>query len=126
MSNFALKFIEEPTVLGVQKYPKFIIENDVLKIHRVKAHRELLDDEKIKAKCVGGGWWQLIPKEQTIVFTGDSWELGKATPEQIKKCLEESNVTIAGQKVTNINELFKGYRFVHRNEVHEDTLLIQF
>jgi hypothetical protein len=73
-------------------FPKFIIETDdelgdCLIISKCTYHKELVTDH---TKVKGGGWFRF--KDGTFTFYGDSHDLGAATFEDIKHCVETGNV----------------------------------
>ena len=75
-------------------FPKFIIETDnelgdCLIIAKCTYHKQLVTDT---SKVKGGGWWKLNQETNTFILYGQSEDFGKATFENIKKCIESGNV----------------------------------
>ena len=73
-------------------FPKFIIETDddlgdCLIISKCTYHKELvIDPTKVK----GGGWFRF--ENGAFTLYGESHDLGAATFEDIKRCVESGNV----------------------------------
>lgn len=75
-------------------FPKFIIETDdelgdCLIIAKCTYHKQLATDV---SKVKGGGWWILKQESNTMILHGDSTDFGKATLQDIIKCIEKGNV----------------------------------
>lgn len=79
-------------LLMTDVYPKFIIEDGRLVIGRVTYHYELIFDRADKTKVKGGGWWKKNKILNMIIFYADSDDFGKATLDDVKKCVEEKKV----------------------------------
>ena len=73
----------------MDKFPKFIIENDTLIFMKVTYHKEIAEDPK---NVKGGGWFRYFPETNTFVFHGESHDFGKAKFEDVKKCVETGKV----------------------------------
>ena len=78
----------------MELYPKFIIETDdelgdCLIISKVVYHKHIATDI---TKVKGGGWFRYDSKTNTFTFHGESYDFGKATLENIKKCVEDGKV----------------------------------
>ena len=73
----------------MDKFPKFIIEDDCLILAKVSYHKNLVTD---KAKVKGGGWFRFVQETNTFIFHGDSQDFGKAKMEDIQKCITLGNV----------------------------------
>ncbi len=76
----------------MELFPKFIIETDdelgdCLILSKCTYHKDLATD---KTKVKGGGFW--ILKDNMFTFSGTSHDFGKASFEDIKKCVESGNV----------------------------------
>lgn len=91
-------------------FPKFIIETDnelgdCLIIAKVTYHKQIVTD---KNKVLGGGWYGLNNDTKEITFYGKSEDFGKATLEDIKRCVDSGNVyTNIPVEETNIANNFK-------------------
>lgn len=70
-------------------FPKFIIEDGCLIIAKVLYHKQLVEN---KDNVRGGGWFRYDRIENTFTFHGQSEDFGKATLEDIKKCVDEGRV----------------------------------
>lgn len=73
-------------------FQKFIIETDdelgdCLIMAKCTYHKQLAIN---KTKVKGGGWW--TRKDEVITFSGDSHDFGKATLEDVIKCVKSGNV----------------------------------
>lgn len=73
----------------MEKFSKFIIEDDKLILGKVTYHKELVTD---KDKVKGGGWFKFIYNENVLIFSGESHDFGKAKFEDIKRCVENRQV----------------------------------
>jgi hypothetical protein len=88
-------------------FPKFIIEGDKLILSKVTYHHQIADD--IKA-IKGGGWFRYMVHSDTFVLYGDSHDFGRATLEDIKKCISEGKVYSSKH---SDNSLTKHYNFAY-------------
>lgn len=70
-------------------FPKFIIEGDSLIIGKVTYHKQLITEPD---KVRGGGWFRYLQHTDTFVFYGSSHDLGTASFEDIKRCVEQGKV----------------------------------
>jgi len=70
-------------------FPKFIIEDDCLIISKVTQHKKLVTNPE---NVQGGGWFRWNEDKTMMIFYGDSFEFGKASFEDIKKCVLSGNV----------------------------------
>ena len=53
----------------MEKFPKFIIENDKLILMKVTFHKEIVTDA---TKVKGGGWFKYLHDKNMFVFNGES------------------------------------------------------
>lgn len=91
----------------MEKFSKFIIEDGKLIMMKVTYHKEIVTDA---TKVKGGGWFKFIPDKNLFVFFGESIDFGKAKFEDIKKCVENSQVYLGQAVYRNItNEHNFGY-----------------
>lgn len=91
-------------------FPKFIIEDDSLILSKVTYHRHLMTD---RTKVRGGGWYNYDNDSKTFTFFGKSEEFGKATIDDIKKCIDSGNV------YTNKSKMFdksKDFKFLYATD----------
>jgi hypothetical protein len=70
-------------------FPKFIVEGDCLILGKCTYHKQLAID---RGQVKGGGWWKLDRENKTLTLSGDSFDFGAASPEDIKACIESGNV----------------------------------
>ena len=82
-------------------FPKFIIEGDSLKLSKCTFHHQLVTD---KLNVKGGGWFRYIIETNTFIFHGDSNDFGRASLEDIKKCVEAKKVFRDRLKHRNISD----------------------
>lgn len=80
-------------------FPKFIIEGDSLILMKVSYHHEIATN---KDDVKGGGWFRYDHPNNTFIFYGESVDFGKATLEDIKKCVEAKNVFSHPMKHRNL------------------------
>lgn len=73
----------------MDKFPKFIIEDDCLKIGKVTYHKDLATDPK---KVKGGGLFMFHEKSNTFLLSGSSFDFGTAKLDDIKSCVENKKV----------------------------------
>lgn len=104
-------------------FPKFIIETDnelgdCLIIAKVTYHNQIVTDEN---KVMGGGWYRMPYGKRECVFYGSSDQYGKATLEDIKRCVESgnayTNVSVPEMNIANDFKFFydKGSEIVPLN-----------
>ena len=63
-----------------------------------------------KTKVKGGGWFRFNREQNSFIFYGDSHDLGKASLEDIKSCVESDKVFRTKSKICSIANDFKfGY-----------------
>lgn len=87
----------------MNKFPKFIIEDDCLIMMKVTFHKEIvINKEKVK----GGGWFKFDDKTNTFIFYGESIDFGQASIENIKNCVEKGNVFTDNLKYRNISSKY--------------------
>src|SRR5574343_579005 len=79
--------------------PKYIVEDDCLILAKVTYHKNLVTD---KDKVKGGGWFRFLQHTDTFVFHGDSHEFGKASLEDVRKCVASGNVFTNTMKTHSI------------------------
>ena len=85
----------------MEKYPKFIIEDDKLILMKVIFHKEIVTDE---SKVKGGGWFKYLNDTNMFVFSGESHDFGKAKFEDIKQCVENCQVYSDNRFFRNISK----------------------
>ena len=73
----------------MDKYPKYIVEDNNLILSKVTFHKDMAID---KEKVVGGGWFDYDNETKTFKFFGDSTDFGKASLEDVKACVKAGNV----------------------------------
>lgn len=73
----------------MEKFPKFIIEGENLILRKVNFHHEIATD---KSKVKGGGWFKFKSETNTFILFGDSHDFGKASFDDVKKCVEAGKV----------------------------------
>lgn len=84
----------------MEKFPKFIIENGNLILMKVTYHSEIVTD---KTKVKGGGWFTYKTETNTFTLSGDSHDFGKASIEDITKCVLGGRVFSDNQLRRNIS-----------------------
>ena len=87
----------------MEKYPKFIIENDNLILSKVTFHREIVKDA---SKVKGGGWFRYAHDTNTFVLFGDSTDFGAAKFEDIKNCVENGKVYSDNRLYINLTDQY--------------------
>lgn len=91
----------------MEKFPKFIIEDDKLILMKVTYHKEIATDV---SKVKGGGWFKYLKETNMFTLNGESHDFGKAKFEDIKKCVEECKVFSDNLLYRNISKNHKfGY-----------------
>ena len=80
-------------------FPKFVIEDGDLIIANCTYHKEIVTDT---SKVIGGGFWQKV--NEFYIFSGSSYEFGKAKLEDIKACIANKRVFINKSKKRNVSE----------------------
>ena len=85
-------------------FPKFVIEGGDLIIANCSYHKELVTDV---SKVKGGGFWQKV--NDFYIFSGDSFQFGKAKIEDIKSCVENKRVFIGTSRKNNVSEKLFAY-----------------
>ena len=84
-------------------FPKFIIEGDSLILSKVSKHRNLVTNvENVK----GGGMFMFDSETNTFTFSGDSYEFGKATFEDISNCVKNKKVFTNTSCIFDISEKY--------------------
>lgn len=96
-------------------FKKFIIETDdelgdCLIIAKCTYHKQIVTDEK---KVKGGGWWELVDNKTFLLF-GESHEFGRASIEDIKKCIEND---LAFSNKYLIKAVTSIYNFSYRDQL---------
>lgn len=76
----------------MEKFPKFIIYDDILIIRKVTFHKELLGDVYDKSKVKGGGMFKFDFESKTFTLFGESVDFGQATFDDISKCVKNKNI----------------------------------
>ena len=99
-------------------FPKFIIETDseegdCLIIAKCTYHKQLATD---LTKVKGGGWWTLDRDNSVFTLYGDSYDLGRATIEDITSCVQRKKVFSTRSLLGNLTDDFK---FQYKNDVGE-------
>jgi hypothetical protein len=69
------------------EHPKFIINDGMVVMGRVVAHRDLLKDHR---KTIGGGWWHYDKDYKIMYLYGTSVEFGSITEEQAREAWDNS------------------------------------
>lgn len=95
-------------------FPKFIIETDAeegdcLIIAKCTYHKQLAVD---LTKVKGGGWWELDSETQTFTLFGESDFFGRATIEDISKCVEQGKVF---RTLALLGNLTEDHKFKYRD-----------
>jgi hypothetical protein len=96
-------------------FPKFIVEHDdelgfCLIMAKCTYHKQLVT----KADNVhGGGWWKMDHEIKMITFNGKSEDFGKATIENIQKCIKSKNVYTNSSLSTR---RFEDFTFYYRKD----------
>lgn len=72
------------------KFPKFIIQDDELRMGRVDCHFELAG--KDDSGVVGGGYWYYDIDNDILYLYGESIDYGRVNTEQIKKSWKRPSV----------------------------------
>jgi hypothetical protein len=99
-------------------FPKFIIETDseegdCLIVAKCTFHKQLATDI---TKVKGGGWWTLDRENSIFTLYGDSHDFGRATIEDIAKCVQNKKVFSNASLYRNYTDKFK---FQYKNEAGE-------
>lgn len=89
---------------------KFIIEDDYLVIAKCIYHKTIVS--KLSSK--GGGFWSFDEDTFTFTFFGRSHDFGKASMEDIKKCIENDKVFSIKCLTTSVATI---YNFNYRDEL---------
>ena len=84
----------------MEKFPKFIIEDDKLILMKVTYHKEIATDF---TKVKGGGWFRYLQHTDMFVFSGESHDFGKAKFEDIKQCVANCQVYSDNRFYRNIS-----------------------
>lgn len=85
----------------LDKFPKFIIEDGKLIFMKVKFHHEIATD---KNKVKGGGWFRYDSDTNTFIFSGESYDFGKASKDDIEKCIEDGEVYSDNRLYRNVSK----------------------
>lgn len=83
-------------------YPKFIIEDNIVKIGKCTFHKEMCDNKK---NVIGGGWYHILLEEKILYFYDRSMDFGTVTFEQ----LQEAKKNGAHRK--RLTKLFTDYEW---------------
>lgn len=67
----------------MNNFPKWIIEDGLLKLAICKYHKQLASDPK---KVIGGGWFFYEKESKSFVLYGSSHDFGSITKEEFEKC----------------------------------------
>jgi len=101
----------------MDKYPKFILVDDVLILSKVKYHKDILRDtidlETEKSRIKGGGWFTFNAQNNTFVFNGDSHDFGKASVENIQKAIDGGKVF---SNIYQSHSIADEHNFAYRTE----------
>lgn len=84
----------------MEKFPKFIIEDDKLILMKVTYHKEIATD---LTKVKGGGWFRYLQHTDMFVFSGESHDFGKAKFEDIKQCVANCQVYSDNRLYRNVS-----------------------
>ena len=79
-------------------FPKFIIEDGDLIIANCSYHEEIATNVK---EVKSGGYWQRV--NDFFIFSGNSFQFGKAKIEDIKACIENKKVFIGKARANNVS-----------------------
>lgn len=91
----------------MEKFSKFIIEDDKLIMMKVTFHKDIVVD---KDKVNGGGWFRYDAEAKMFILFGDSHDYKKATLENITKCVEAGKVFSDNKLYRNISSKYNfGY-----------------
>jgi hypothetical protein len=85
--------------------PKWIIEKDQLIIGKVKFHRDLAC---VKQQVKGGGLYAIDYENATLWLYGSSDEFGRASMEDVAKCVKNGKVGSLGDE-----EACKGWKIYY-------------
>jgi hypothetical protein len=99
-------------------FPKFIIETDDIEgdciiVAKCTYHKQLVTDI---TKVKGGGWWIMDLENSIITFHGDSHDLGRASEEDIRNCVQRKKVFSSAALIKNLTDKFK---FKYKNQCGE-------
>lgn len=85
-------------------FPKYIIEDGAIIISKVAYHREMVVD---KTKVRGGGLFLLNREDKTLKLSGESYDFGRATLENVKECVENKKVYRNQYSEDDISQKYK-------------------
>jgi hypothetical protein len=95
-------------------FPKYIIEDGALIISNVTYHKEMVID---KTKVSGGGWFVMNNEHKTLLFRSYSADFGRATLEDVKKCVEDKKVYTNPFSEHDISDQYKIYYETESGEI---------
>lgn len=84
----------------MEKFSKFIIQDDKLILMKVTFHKEIVTNP---TNVKGGGWFKYVSETNTFIFSGDSYDFGKAKFDDIKQCVENGEVYSDNRLFRNIS-----------------------
>lgn len=85
----------------MEKFSKFIIQDDKLILMKVTFHKEIVTNP---TNVKGGGWFKYLSEDNMFVFYGESYDFGKAKFEDIKQCVENAEVYSDNRLIRNITD----------------------
>jgi hypothetical protein len=87
-------------------FPKFIIEGDSIILGKVSYHKNLATKtEDVK----GGGLFSFNSDQKSFTFSGESYDFGQVSIEDMKKCVSDGKVYNGKYKHLNLSEKFDFY-----------------
>ena len=101
----------------MEKFSKFIIEDDKLILMKVTFHKNIVVN---KNKVKGGGWFTFDLNTKTYTLFGESHDFGKAKVEDIQASIANEKVYSGKGLYRTLNE----YNFNYRTETETLTLKI--
>ena len=87
-------------------FPKFIVEDGNLIMGKVEIHRNLVTDD---AKVSGGGFFNYDYNNRSFIFSGYSFEYGKAMYDDIRECVLNNKVFSNKYLTHNISKDYTFY-----------------
>ena len=86
---------------------KFIIKNNgLMKMAKVKLHREFVGGDPNSPDVLGGGWWNLNEDFTEVTFYGLSTDFGWVTKEQILDSITNHKLPHGLMKVQRVYHSF--------------------
>ncbi len=82
-------------------FPKFVIEDGNLIIQKCTYHKQIVTDP---TKVRGGGWFRYDNDNRRFIFHGESTDFGRASIEDIRKCVQEKRVFSNKSCIRNLAE----------------------